>query len=100
MREIATGPVLVLLGRLGDLDPGVLMWQDDALCAQTDPDAFFPEKGGSTREAKRTCMACEVRTECLEYALEHDIRHGVWGAKSERERRSITRERRGQQEAA
>ena len=28
-------------------------WQDQALCAQTDPEAFFPEKGGSTREAKR-----------------------------------------------
>ena len=28
-------------------------WQDRALCAQTDPEAFFPEKGGSTREAKK-----------------------------------------------
>ena len=46
-------------------------WQDQALCAQTDPEAFFPEKGGSTREAKRICKACAVRDECLEYALEH-----------------------------
>ena len=30
-------------------------WQERALCAQTDPEAFFPEKGGSTREAKRIC---------------------------------------------
>ena len=36
-------------------------WQDRALCAQTDPEAFFPEKGGSTREAKRICLGCEVR---------------------------------------
>src|SRR5262245_6116269 len=36
-------------------------WQDRALCAQTDPEAFFPEKGGSTREAKRVCRSCEVR---------------------------------------
>ena len=49
-------------------------WQDQALCAQTDPEAFFPEKGGSTREAKRICQACAVRDECLEYALEHDER--------------------------
>lgn len=35
-------------------------WQDQALCAQTDPEAFFPEKGGSTREAKRICQACAV----------------------------------------
>ena len=44
-------------------------WQERALCAQTDPEAFFPEKGGSTREAKRICSGCEVRAECLEYAL-------------------------------
>lgn len=37
-------------------------WQDKALCAQTDPEAFFPEKGGSTREAKKICLGCEVRT--------------------------------------
>ena len=44
-------------------------WQERALCSQTDPEAFFPEKGGSTREAKRICNRCEVRAECLEYAL-------------------------------
>ena len=43
-------------------------WQERALCAQTDPEAFFPEKGGSTREAKKVCLTCEVRTECLESA--------------------------------
>jgi WhiB family transcriptional regulator, redox-sensing transcriptional regulator len=43
-----------------------LSWQERALCAQTDPEAFFPEKGGSTREAKRVCLSCEVRAECLE----------------------------------
>ena len=62
-------------------------WQDRALCAQTDPEAFFPEKGGSTREAKRVCRSCEVRAECLEYALGHDERFGIWGGLSERERR-------------
>ena len=67
-------------------------WQDRALCAQTDPEAFFPEKGGSTREAKRVCRSCEVRTECLEYALEHDERFGIWGGLSERERRRLKRQ--------
>ena len=66
-------------------------WQDRALCAQTDPEAFFPEKGGSTREAKLVCRSCEVRTECLEYALEHDERFGIWGGLSERERRRLKR---------
>lgn len=67
-------------------------WQDRALCAQTDPEAFFPEKGGSTREAKKVCRGCEVRAECLEYALERDERFGIWGGLSERERRRLKRE--------
>lgn len=66
-----------------------LSWQDDALCAQTDPEAFFPEKGGSTRDAKRICAMCEVRQRCLTYALKNDERFGIWGGKSERERRKM-----------
>jgi WhiB family redox-sensing transcriptional regulator len=72
-------------------DEGVLSWQDRALCAQTDPEAFFPEKGGSTREAKRVCTSCDVRAECLEYALANDERFGIWGGLSERERRKLKR---------
>ena len=64
-------------------------WQDDALCAQTDPEAFFPEKGGSTREAKRICLRCDVQDACLEYALAHQERFGIWGGFSERERRPL-----------
>ena len=67
-------------------------WQDQALCAQTDPEAFFPEKGGSTREAKRICRACAVRDDCLEYALEHDERFGIWGGLSDRERRRLKKQ--------
>src|SRR5919198_2418242 len=71
--------------------PEEASWQERALCSQTDPEAFFPEKGGSTREAKRICTGCEVRAECLEYALEHDERFGIWGGLSERERRRLKR---------
>ena len=70
-------------------DDEALAWQADALCAQTDPEAFFPEKGGSTREAKRICEGCEVRSECLDYALANDERFGIWGGLSERERRKL-----------
>jgi WhiB family transcriptional regulator, redox-sensing transcriptional regulator len=66
-------------------------WQEKALCAQTDPEAFFPEKGGSTREAKKICTDCEVKAECLEYALANDERFGIWGGLSERERRRLRR---------
>ena len=68
-----------------------LSWQERALCAETDPESFFPEKGGSTREAKRICASCEVRGECLEYALENDERFGIGGGLSERERRRLKR---------
>ena len=74
---------------LNDDEEQVLGWQERALCAQTDPEAFFPEKGGSTREAKRVCLTCDVRDECLEYALENDERFGIWGGLSERERRKL-----------
>lgn len=73
------------------LTPDDELWQEKALCAQTDPEAFFPEKGGSTREAKRICLGCEVRDECLEYALANDERFGIWGGLSERERRRLKR---------
>ena len=76
---------------LGDDDAVLLSWQEQALCAQTDPEAFFPEKGGSTREAKRICVGCEVKGECLEYALGQDERFGIWGGLSERERRRLKR---------
>jgi WhiB family redox-sensing transcriptional regulator len=80
------GALLLLAARSRDLDP---LWKDRALCAETDPEAFFPEKGGSTREAKRVCSVCEVRAECLDSALANDERFGIWGGLSERERRRL-----------
>ena len=62
-------------------------WMALGLCAQTDPEAFFPDKGGSTADAKRTCFACEVRVQCLEYALARGERHGIWGGLSYPQRR-------------
>ena len=70
-------------------DSNPLAWQEDSLCAQTDPEAFFPEKGGSTRDAKRICTSCDVKSQCLEYALANDERFGIWGGLSERERRKL-----------
>lgn len=80
-----------LLTLIPDVEDGVLGWQERALCAQTDPEAFFPEKGCSTREAKKVCQTCDAKAECLEYALAHDERFGIWGGLSERERRKLKR---------
>lgn len=67
----------------------------DALCAQTDPEVFFPEQGASSRPAKRVCMACSARVACLEWSVATGQRYGVWGGLSERERQKWKRERRG-----
>jgi len=68
-------------------------WQERANCLGVDPDLFFPERGASTREAKGVCRGCEVRVDCLEYALAHGEKFGIWGGLSERERRRVRRER-------
>ena len=90
LTRAVVAPVLPLFGGT-DVEETALGWQERALCAQTDPEAFFPEKGGSTREAKKVCTGCEVRAECLEYALANDERFGIWGGLSERERRKLKR---------
>lgn len=74
------------------LDPD-LSWRENALCAQAGPEFFFPAPGSSTREAKKLCGACEGRVACLEYALAHDERFGVWGGLSEKERIRLKRHR-------
>jgi len=68
-------------------------WQEEANCLGVDPDLFFPERGASTREAKAVCAGCEVRVDCLEYALANGEKFGIWGGLSERERRRLRRQR-------
>ncbi len=70
-----------------------LAWQDYASCRGADADLFFPERGASTRKAKAICAACEVKVDCLEFALLQGEKFGIWGGMSERERRRVRRER-------
>jgi WhiB family transcriptional regulator, redox-sensing transcriptional regulator len=72
-------------------DPSNEPWYERAVCPQTDPEAFYPKKGGSTREAKRICRGCPVIDQCLQWALDNDERFGIWGGLSERERRRLKR---------
>ena len=81
-------PVLV-----PDIDPAETTWQELARCAEVDPEIFFPEKGQPTAPAKKVCLSCEVRTECLEDAIAKDERFGVRGGMSERERRRLAASR-------
>jgi WhiB family redox-sensing transcriptional regulator len=77
--------------------PDEFRWQDLAACAGTDPEAFFPEQSGAAAYAQRVCAHCDVRAECLEYALANR-EHGYWGGMSEHARLRLLRRR--QQEAA
>ena len=76
-------------------EAGPPAWQRYANCLGGDPDLFFPERGGSTREAKEVCRGCVVREECLQYALDNSEKFGIWGGLSERERRRLRRGRNG-----
>jgi WhiB family redox-sensing transcriptional regulator len=77
--------------RYETITPADAGWRQRALCAQTGADFFFPEPGSSVRDAKRICSMCETRAACLEYALTHDERFGVWGGLSEKERQRLRR---------
>jgi WhiB family transcriptional regulator, redox-sensing transcriptional regulator len=75
------------------LETAKLKWMDEGLCAQVDPEIWFPEKGNPTAAAKAICRRCPSRQPCLQYALDNNIRFGVWGATSERQRRDMRPER-------
>jgi WhiB family transcriptional regulator, redox-sensing transcriptional regulator len=76
---------------VGDL-PGP--WAADALCAQTDPEIFHPEKGGNTRQAKAICQRCPVLVECRDWALETRQTMGIWGGLSWNERKTLLQDQR------
>ena len=64
-------------------------WQRDAACLEHPEVEFFPDRGVSTAAAKAVCAGCLVREDCLAYALDNGIKHGIFGGTSERERRRL-----------
>lgn len=67
-------------------------WAEIGLCAHHPvPDLWFPGRGESTAEAKAICRVCPVRAECLEHAVRNGEKFGIWGGRSERERRRLRR---------
>ena len=68
-------------------------WESRALCAQVDPEAFFPNKGGYAGTAKKLCMSCPVQEPCLEWALDNFERDGIWGGATRLDRERMWRER-------
>jgi WhiB family transcriptional regulator, redox-sensing transcriptional regulator len=71
-------------------------WRHLSACLDEDPELFFPigNTGPAIRqieEAKAVCRRCDVREQCLTWALESGQDHGVWGGLSEDERRALKR---------
>lgn len=66
-------------------------WQSNGLCTPLSNiyakhnDYFFSHDPNDTTVAKQICSQCPVKSECLQYALEHRRINGVWGGKTERE---------------
>jgi hypothetical protein len=60
-----------------------------ALCAETDPEVFFPEKGESARPAREICGECAIRVECLQVALSRGYNDGIWGGLTPKERAKL-----------
>ena len=71
-----------------------MSWRDRGACRGLDPEVFYPETDEEAEEAKAVCSLCSVQIACLEYALTHREKEGVWGGATERERRRIVRQRR------
>ena len=71
-------------------------WMEGAVCAQTDPELFFAEKGdwAKTIRAKLVCRRCPVIEQCLAYALENNIQFGVWGGTTVEQRKRLRSEHR------
>ena len=70
-------------------------WRAHARCAEFDPDLFFAAGALEHKVAKRICRTCPVQKECLVFAMDTPMDHGVWGGLTERERRSYRRRSEG-----
>jgi WhiB family transcriptional regulator, redox-sensing transcriptional regulator len=74
-------------------------WRSAGSCLSADPDLFFPisAKGPAARQiarAKTICTGCEVRQECLEFAMTHDLTYGIWGGTTPEDRQRARRRKR------
>jgi WhiB family transcriptional regulator, redox-sensing transcriptional regulator len=72
---------------------------DLALCKtlQMSPDLFFQRRGEFknvvVRSVKTVCSHCHVQEDCLEYAIENNIKYGLWGGTTRTERVKLNRRR-------
>lgn len=91
--------VMALSDLMWEPDEG---WRDEAACAGSDTDLFFPvgEDEETVALAKAVCDVCPVREACLGYALSTNQPEGIWGGMTAPERRRLRRRIRERQRRA
>jgi hypothetical protein len=82
---------LLLTSQAGDARALIPAEAAQALCAQADPEAWFPEAGSSPHAAKAVCARCPIATRCLDVALARNERDGIWGGTTPNQRRALRR---------
>lgn len=77
-------------------------WKPAAACVGKDPDLFFPVYEVDEAAAKAVCDGCPVKDDCLQWALDTNEPHGIWGGLNDRERQNLRKRmmRRGWQPPA
>lgn len=78
---------------LGRRPPGAVAWISRARCRGLGPERFYPDSDDEAAEALELCAECSVRDACLRYVLDAKEDFGVWGGKTEGERRALRRRR-------
>lgn len=79
-----------MMGRMRQRGPDE-SWFARAACIGMDPELWFPDRGNPALEARAICARCEVKAECLDYALRLQIEEGIWGGTTGRGRRRLKR---------
>ncbi|MBV9384132.1 MAG: WhiB family transcriptional regulator [Streptosporangiaceae bacterium] len=74
-------------------------WREAGACLSADPDLFYPISTtglalAQIAKARTICSRCEVRRQCLEFAMETGDMHGIWGGTTPEERRRARRRKR------
>ncbi len=69
-------------------------WREFANCRpqpgeERKTELFFPVRGGDHRLAKEICKGCSVTEPCLKFAMDEDLRQGIYGGLSENQRKKI-----------
>lgn len=84
-------------GRTVSAQQSPVAWQAKAACRGPQSAVFFPppqferkaDRLERERRAKAICAECAVRSECLQYSIEINEPHGIWGGLNEHERRAL-----------